>query len=326
MDPGQPDSRKLAGAVALLEAVRAADRPYRISPTLDFYASRLRHGWDGDPPIAAVTTDPRGRVIGVLEIWLYTWDNLHAGYLDVLVDPAVRRQGLGGELFAAGLERLRSHGRTLVLAETFDRPSGVGFAKAMGLDRASEEVLRRQDLTAVDWPRLDADYAAAEPHAAGYELLRLAGAVPDDLLPEVVRMTAAINDAPTDDLDIEDEVFTPERVRAFEAAQEDQRRRCYRVVARERATGAFAGHTQVAVDSQRPWQGWQNDTSVLKAHRGHRLGLLLKVDMLRWLAEEEPQLRVLDTGNSASNSHMIKINEQLGYRVVDKVIGWQRHL
>ena len=31
-------------------------------------------------------------------------------------------------------------------------------------------------------------------------------------------MVTAINDAPLDDLDIEDEVFTPERVRAYEHA------------------------------------------------------------------------------------------------------------
>jgi len=48
--------------------------------------------------------------------------------------------------------------------------------------------------------------------------------------------------------------------------------------------------------------------------------------MLRWLAEEEPQLRTIDTGNAASNSHMIKVNEILGYQAVSKGTGWQRRL
>jgi hypothetical protein len=48
--------------------------------------------------------------------------------------------------------------------------------------------------------------------------------------------------------------------------------------------------------------------------------------MLRWLGEEEPQLRTLDTWNAASNAHMIKVNEVLGYHVVARGMTWQRHL
>jgi RimJ/RimL family protein N-acetyltransferase len=80
------------------------------------------------------------------------------------------------------------------------------------------------------------------------------------------------------------------------------------------------------VEGERPWQGWQYDTSVLSAHRGHRLGLVLKLDMLRWLGQEEPQLRTIDTSNAASNAHMIRVNEMLGYHVVGKLIEWQRHI
>jgi len=58
----------------------------------------------------------------------------------------------------------------------------------------------------------------------------------------------------------------------------------------------------------------------------HRLGLLLKIEMLRWLGDIEPQLRVLDTWNAATNAHMIGVNEQLGYRVVREGLEWQKHL
>jgi len=97
-------------------------------------------------------------------------------------------------------------------------------------------------------------------------------------------------------------------------------------VARERATGGLAGHTTDGVPGSTPGYAWQGDTSVARAHRGHRLGLLLKLDMLRWLREEEPQLRTIDTGNAASNSYMISINELLGYRILARHVGWQRHL
>jgi len=54
------------------------------------------------------------------------------------------------------------------------------------------------------------------------------------------------------------------------------------------------------------------DTSVVRMHRGNRLGLLLKAEMLGWLRESN-QLHRLDTWNAASNTHMIGINEKLGY-------------
>jgi GNAT superfamily N-acetyltransferase len=326
LDPEHLDGRDVAGAVALLEAARVVDHPHRPGLTATSYIARQRHGWDGDRPVTALARDDRGRVVGVLEIDLPHWDNTHLGVVDVTVDPLLRRRGLGRRLFEAGVERVRAAGRTLVLAECVEQSAGADFLKAMGFDQASEDVMRRQDLLTVDWPRLDLEYARAEPHAAGYELVRMPGETPEDMVAEVLRMTEAINDAPTDALDIEDEVFSPERIRAFEAARQAEGWRLYRLVARHRGTGVLAGHTMTGVQGEQPWFGCQYDTSVLRAHRGHRLGRLLKIGMLRWLADAEPQLRVLDTWNAASNEHMIAVNEALGYQVVARAIGWQRHL
>ena len=61
--------------------------------------------------------------------------------------------------------------------------------------------------------------------------------------------------------------------------------------------------------------GKQTDTAVARNHRGHRLGMLLKIEMMRWLAEAEPQLTVIETSNQVDNSFMIKVNEALGYRL-----------
>ena len=41
----------------------------------------------------------------------------------------------------------------------------------------------------------------------------------------------------------------------------------------------------VAVDEFLPTVAFQEDTTVVRAHRGHRLGLLMKTDMLRWVAD-----------------------------------------
>ncbi|HEY9377135.1 MAG TPA: GNAT family N-acetyltransferase [Jiangellaceae bacterium] len=327
LDPEHLDDRDVAGAVALHEAARLVDSPHQlVGPTLFSYGTFLRQGWDGNPPIAALAQDDKGRVVGVLQVMFPRWDNTHLGSVEVTVDPLARRQGIGRKLFEAGVDRVRSKGRRLVLADCWADSPGVAFAEAMGLERAAVGVQRRQDLHVLDWPRLDAEYAAAESRASGYELVRLAGPTPEDMLPDVATMVAAINDAPFDDLDIEDEVFTPERVRKFETAQLAAKMRIYRVMARERETGSLGGHTMVGVDAEHPGYASQYDTSVLRAHRGHRLGRFLKIAMLQWLADEEPQLRMLDTWNAASNAHMIEVNEVLGYQVVATGIEWQLHL
>jgi hypothetical protein len=147
-----------------------------------------------------------------------------------------------------------------------------------------------------------------------------------DLRAQLAELAAAINDAPTDDLDVEDEVMTEERLVAYEDAVLARGNRLYRLVARHRTSGALGGHTVVVVEQERPELAHQHDTAVARAHRGHRLGLLLKAGMLRWLAEAEPSIATVDTWNAESNDHMIAVNELLGYRVMGRVLQFQRSL
>jgi GNAT superfamily N-acetyltransferase len=326
IDPARIDERDVAGVVALKVAAEAVDAPGDAPFSRANLLADIQHGHDGDPSIVGVHRDKRGRVVGVLEYAFSSWDNAHIGFVEVTVDPEARGHGLGRALVESGVDKVRAEGKTMVLSESYNSPAAVALGTALGFERASTALKRRQELIALDWTSLDHDYAAARGHASDYELLRLAGSIPDDLLDEVATLTAAINDAPIDDLDVEDEVFSPERLRRFERGEQDRGRRTYRVIARHRATGELAGHTMSSLETDHPGFGAQYDTSVVRAHRGHRLGLLLKIEMLRWLGDAEPQLRVIDTWNAASNAHMIAINEQLGYRVTRQGLEWQKHL
>ena len=69
----------------------------------------------------------------------------------------------------------------------------------------------------------------------------------------------------------------------------------------------------MAVDPEDPGWGYQLMTAVIRAYRGHRLGLLLKLAMMELLATTEPRLERLETMNAASNEHMIAVNDALGY-------------
>jgi GNAT superfamily N-acetyltransferase len=326
LDPDDLDPRDVAGGVAVLEAARRVDSPHHAPQTATGWTADLRFGWDGEPPVAYLHRDAAGRVDSVLQVSTSERDNKHLAYLELTVRPDVRRQGLGRALWAAGVDLARAQSRTTVVVECWDRPHNLAFADALGLPKATVGVNRRQVMDEVDWSRVDTLVKEAVEHSSHYELLRMPMPVPEELVDRTVAMTAAINDAPTDDIDWEDEVFSPERLRDFERSLAEHGRRVYRLAARHRATGDLAGQTIVAVDTELPWLGHQLDTSVLREHRGHRLGLLLKGTMLHWLAEEEPQLLEIDTWNAASNDHMIAVNEALGYRVVGTATGFQVHV
>jgi len=215
----------------------------------------------------------------------------------------------------------------------FGVKSGKGFvsrrqasASTIGFAWASQAINRRQYLREVDLGDVQRIYDDAAAVARDYELVRIEGRTPDDLIENVSEMVVAINDAPLDDLDLEEEVFPPERVHRYEDVQALNGNRLYRLVARHRETGELAGHTVVAVETERPAIGEQHDTSVARAHRGHRLGLLLKAGMLLWLAEAEPQLETVDTWNTETNNHMIAVNERLGYRILGRGVQYQRRL
>ena len=158
--------------------------------------------------------------------------------------------------------------------------------------------------------------AEAADAAAGYTLASWTGPTPEEHLDRVAAGFNAMNDAPHS-ADREDDIWDAQRVR--ERADTALRSGClrgYSVVAIAEESGEMAGLTQVFIDPEFPEWGHQGITAVTRAHRGHRLGLLLKSAMLEWLATEEPKLERIATDNAASNEYMIAVNETLGYELV----------
>jgi hypothetical protein len=144
---------------------------------------------------------------------------------------------------------------------------------------------------------------------------------------EHLQAVAAINgDAEADmprDPGQEAQRWDPERVRLDERRVAAQGLRSYTVAARSLATGELAGLTQMAIDPAQPAWGYQELTAVARPHRGHRLGLLVKAAMLDILAGREPQVTRILTGNADANKHMMAINAELGYAVLDHWLTWQ---
>ncbi len=322
---GPDDAAAVAAFVDVRNAAAALDSPWSNPLTPYRLAMDLRHGWDGEPD-RAFLVEEAGTTVGQATLGASEWDNLDLAWLGVVVHPDHRRRGIGRAAVAALHEECHRIGRPLVGTNCWDGTGHQTFVEALGYEQKSRAMNRRQHLDELPDGLLDELCAEAEPFAHDYELLRVAGHSPEPLLQELVAVAESINDAPLDDLEFEDEVYPPERLRAFEHAQIESGHRLYRVLARHRTTGELAGHTVVAVDAERPWLGVQEDTSVVREHRGHRLGLLLKADLGRWLRDVEPELRTLDTWNAESNDHMIGVNERLGYRVLGRALEFQQRL
>ncbi len=153
---------------------------------------------------------------------------------------------------------------------------------------------------------------------AGYRTVAWRGPVAEEYVVDVARLESRLLvDAPTGDLVIEAERVDAARFREIERIQRLRGRRRYHVGAVHQATGRMVAWTMIDRGPSTPWHAWQEITIVDPAHRGHRLGLLVKVENLRHALVHEPALAAIDTWNAAVNDHMISINEQLGFRPVD---------
>ncbi|WP_162260321.1 GNAT family N-acetyltransferase [Nocardioides sp. Root190] len=322
---GPDDVAALETWSAVTNAVSAADAPWNRRQTPALGAGRFRHGWDEEPdtPYLAVV---EGRAVGWCAIGTSEYDNLDLAWLRVEVLPHERRKGHGTAMIEQLLSEVARLGRTSVGCEAWESAAADAFASRHGFERKLSSINRRQVLADVDWPRLDERYDAALPFARDYVLERWPVPTPEERLDALAEMASAINDAPIGDLDYEDEVFDATRMRAYETAMAGRGEQIHRIVARHRPSDDLAAQTVVTTTSADPTWGDQHDTSVVRAHRGHRLGLLLKVEMLRWLREAAPDLTTIDTWNAESNDHMIGVNEVLGYQVLGREWAYQRSL
>ncbi|WP_052424320.1 GNAT family N-acetyltransferase [Nonomuraea candida] len=261
-----------------------------------------------------------GKVAGGYALSLSRLDNRHMAWVfPLVVRPEHRGRGLGGALFEHALDRVRAHGRTLLLTETPATGAGARFARAHGMTVALVEARRTLDLRKADWAALE----RLTPRVEGYSLERWIGPAGPELLPDLATLMGGMNDAPRDG-GVEAADFSVERLRVREERIPAGGQTCYTTIARRDSDGAPAGYTRIVLDAARS-DGWagQGDTTVLREHRGRRLGLLLKLANLFWLREREPHVERVITWNATSNSPMLAINEAMGFELFDEWHEWR---
>lgn len=328
--PVAPDqTAEVALMAEIINTARAVDDPTEPAVHPEELALGLRYGWDLEPAQQSLyTPDGADSPVAVLGVNAPKRDNLKLITGDLTVHPQHRRQGHGSALLAELLRQAGELNRSIVwLWSCDDDRAAEGFVTKHGFTKSSREARRLQVLAHVDHAAVDQIWLAAVAKSQSYQLERRSGvSTPDDVLSELIEVTASINDAPMGDLTFEPSKFNLQRLKDFETATGGRRQRLYRVIARHRETGVVGGHTMMAASDFQPERAMQLDTAVHRDHRGHRLGALLKIDMMRWLAETEPQATEVVTFNNADNSYMISINEQIGYRLTGLFADWERTL
>lgn len=272
-----------------------------------------------------------GEAAGAYRLRMPLRDNLEHADLRLVVHPAFRGQGHGRTLVEHAVAQVRGLGRSRVLSEVVESgPTGArsaGFARAAGFRRALAEAHRVLDLSSIDRARLSQLEKEAYAAAEGYELVGWTGRVPDELVEDYAALAARMStDAPMDDLSIEPEVWDADRVRTTDDLLAAQGRTMVATAARHVGTGRLVAYSTTGVTRHDPDNVYQWDTLVRRDHRGHRLGMLVKVANLWRLLEVAPEARTLHTWNAESNAHMIAINEAMGFTVLKRQAEWQLDL
>jgi GNAT superfamily N-acetyltransferase len=261
------------------------------------------------------------RPVAIAEVNLPTLDNLQSASIRVQVLPDERRRGHGAAMLDAALTHAAAAGRSRFFLEVPSAyPTGDAAAapllSAVGARPVLKEVRRLADLR--ERPALDV------PVAEGYRIVQWVDHAPDELVDGLAHLCARMStDAPQEEMDWEPEIWDGARYRAKEAAAGARGRIRYAGAAVHEASGKVAAMTDIGVSRLQTEVAYQWDTIVLHEHRGHGLGLALKARNHDLLVESSPDTRWINTWNAEVNTHMIAINDRLGFRPVEYWTEWQ---
>jgi GNAT superfamily N-acetyltransferase len=270
-----------------------------------FFADGLGAFQDGEMVGEALVNGSGHDASALARVWIW-------------VSPDHTRRGIGSALLAHAESLAVGRGRQVCQAQVRlgadGRGGNLAFAERHDYTLANSEVERRLPLP-VDPALLDRLDAEAAPHHREYEIRTVVGPVPDDLAASYVALKNRIGlEMPQGELDVEEEHDTVEMLAAQDRDITASGRTRVASYAVDRA-GDVVGYAVAAVSNDHHQHVDQWGTLVHSAHRGHRLGMAVKVAETRALNEQFAHKRFVTTTNAETNSHMVAINEALGFTV-----------
>ncbi|MEL4505254.1 GNAT family N-acetyltransferase [Luteococcus sp. H138] len=287
-----------------------------------------------------------GSVVGLTDLSGGITDNVHVAELTVIVPQEHRRRGVGTALLQTA-ERIAAqrgahttqawseHHRPGPGEPSLTPPTNFGaipldatahFAQAHGYLLEQCERHSVCELPGYE-DSLDRLWAEALPLAADYELRTIVGRIPDDLVDRFGALLEHFTaEMPSAGLDLEPERWDAERIRRGEARRAAAGRETVTTLALNRTTGELVAATDITTDATHREVCFQQITVVDSRHRGHRLGLLVKIANHRAVHQHFPERRRVHTWNAGENSWMLAINDRMGFRERIAEAAWQKRL
>ncbi len=275
-----------------------------------------------------------GPILGVAMMELPLRDNVRSAEVTVAVHPAHRRRGVGTALVDGmaggdGPRAVRCSTPLWTCRSTVRTTTPRFRSRRRSASRRccpATSVTSQFRWTPDVWRSLRAEVRRAR-RADDYRVLTFEAPWPAEYLEDQCALFQCMStDEPHGDEGHEEEVWNADRVRENDALRAARGARFLIAVAEHRASGRLVACTELSLAADSPGQAWQMLTVVEPEHRGHRLGLAVKIANVDELARLAPEVRVIVTGNASVNAPMIAVNEMMGFEVASEGNFWQKRL
>ena len=283
------------------------------------------------------------RMVGAARYEVESGDDPHTAWLMVDVLPGVRETGIGTALSEKLYAIARADGirKAIVYAvspygagELIVPPTGFGSVPRdnpevrflLGKGYRLEQVIRGSRLALP----VDVSGQLAESLTAtgsDYTLHSWTDETPARWRAEMATMhqLMSVEDSSAG-LEEPEDVWTVDRLLEHEERLAASPRTLVTAAVEHVPTGTIAGFSTLSVPSELDRTISQEDTLVRREHRGHRLGMLLKLANLAEVQRLRPGHPAVITFNAEENRHMLDVNEAVGFVPIGYEGAWRRDL
>lgn len=281
---------------------------------------------------------------------LFSWmtaDNAPAASVMADVLPSYRRRGIGTALFELQEKLAAELGRNVIQASVIHTSSdggervasSTGFGDLPASDPGVQFLLSRGyslemvvrissfDLTGAEQALEEHRRAAQAKAGDDYRVVSWIGRTPEKWLEQRAALATAMStDEPTGGLETIVDEWDADRVREHDDRQEGSGRTLFMSAAEHVPTGTLVAYSELGRLEGADQPAVQEDTLVVRAHRGHRLGMLLKCANALHLLEHAPDTPLITTFNAEENEPMLRVNIEMGFRPIGAEGEWQKRI